>query len=326
MVSIIVPVYNNLLYLERCVDSLCKQTYKDLEILLVDDGSKDGTDKLCEEMSERDERIRVFHKENGGTSSARNLGLTNAKGEYLAFVDSDDYIAEDMIEALVEAMERKKVDIVQIGRDEIDEKGNPLAQICEIPTEENWILSEDFLRELLMHRGDCSFCTKLVKRELFDDKRFPEGELNEDFHVLVKMLPEIEGILSLPKCGYHVFYAMGSNTRKKNSFSRVFLDNVKNADMVLNLVTEHYPQLLTEAKRFGLIQRMDYLMHIPISQMQRENKDYMEICSSLKIQKKEIKENPYLTKKNKSYLTLLRIAPKKIRQLHYFTMLLRGKV
>ena len=98
LITVIVPVYNILEYLPRCVRSITAQSYRNLEILLVDDGSTDGTGDLCERLAEEDGRIRVFHKENGGTSAARNLGLAHASGEYVGFVDSDDYIEPDMYE------------------------------------------------------------------------------------------------------------------------------------------------------------------------------------------------------------------------------------
>lgn len=327
MVSIIVPVYNNLTYLERCVESLVNQTYQDIEILLVDDGSCDGTEVLCDQLAKQWEKVKVCHKENGGTSSARNHGIRNAQGEAFSFVDSDDCIAADMIQKLVEAMERTGQAIIQIGREEREEDGRVRDGICQIPGEETFYSSEEFMKELLLHKGDCSFCTKLVKRELFSEDMFPEGELNEDFYLLTRMLPKVKGVVSLPFCGYYVYYRMGSNTRKqKGGFSRVFWDNVVNADRVNKLVQEHYPQLSRVAVRFGLVQRLDYLLHIPLEQMTKENENYMEICRYLKAKKKEISENPYLSKKNRSYLYLLRIAPKKVRQLHYLSMVLRGKV
>ena len=96
LITVIVPVYNIEDYLPRCVHSITAQTYRHLEIILVDDGSTDGTGLLCDRLAEEDERIRVYHKENGGSSSARNLALAHANGEYVGFVDSDDYIAPDM--------------------------------------------------------------------------------------------------------------------------------------------------------------------------------------------------------------------------------------
>ena len=112
LISVIVPVYNIEKYIERCVRSICVQTYKNLEILLVDDGSTDGSGEICERLAKEDERIRVFHKENGGSSSARNLGIREAKGEYLGFIDSDDYIEPDMYELLAEGIGKYGLEIL----------------------------------------------------------------------------------------------------------------------------------------------------------------------------------------------------------------------
>ena len=138
LVSIIVPVYNIMEYLPRCVESLRNQTYETIEILLVDDGSTDGTGALCDRLAAEDSRIRVFHKENGGSSSARNLGIAQAKGEYLGFVDSDDYVEPDMYERLYYAVEQNGLPIAQTGRDEIDKDGNILPNICEPVAEETY--------------------------------------------------------------------------------------------------------------------------------------------------------------------------------------------
>lgn len=326
LISVIVPVYNILEYLPRCVRSICGQTYRNLEILLVDDGSTDGTAALCDALAKEDGRIRVFHKENGGSSSARNLGISHAKGAYLGFVDSDDYIEPEMYERLVNGAVSTGASIVQIGRDEVDEEGNRLANICEPPEEDIFIPSEDFLKELLMHRGDCSFCTKLVARELFDDMQFPTGLLNEDFRLLVKMLPKITGILSLQGQKYHVFYRIGSNTRKKdqNEFSRVYGDSVDNADMVQELADREYPRLHLVAQRFGFFQRNEYLLHVPIALMNRDNTQYADICRYIKKHIKDILKNPYLTRKNKGYLLLFAAAPKKVRQVHAWSLRIRG--
>ena len=167
-ISVIVPVYNSIDCLERCVRSICAQTYANLEILLIDDGSTDGTDQLCERLADQDDRIRVHHKKNGGASSARNVGIDLSTGDYLGFVDSDDYVDADVYEKLAEALEKGNYSVVQISRDEVDEEGGRLPDICMPPEKERFCSSETFLRELLMHRGDCSFCTKLFLREIFD--------------------------------------------------------------------------------------------------------------------------------------------------------------
>lgn len=318
LLSIIVPVYNILEYLPRCVHSITAQTYTNLEILLVDDGSTDGTGELCDSLAKEDERIRVLHKENGGSSSARNLAIAQAKGEYFGFVDSDDYLSPDMYERLYRGICEYQMKIAQIGRDEIDEQGNRLPNICEPPKEAVAIGSEDFLRELLMHRGDCSFCTKLIHRDLFQNQGFPVGKLNEDFYLLIHMLAEVEGLVSLPGQTYHVFYRIGSNSRKadKENFSRVFADCVDNADVADGIVKKDYPQLRKVALRFGVFQRLEYLLHIPISQMNGRNTQYRAIVKWLRRNWLKGMTNPYLTLKNKCYHTLFAAAPKQIRVVH----------
>ena len=202
------------------------------------------------------------------------------------------------------------------------------------------------MRELLLHKGDCSFCTKLTDVSLFkgretgrcvlsgdrnkeqsaceaycaDTGEFPEGKLNEDFHVLVRMLPEIEGIVSVPERVYNVFYKSGSNTRtgSEANFSRVYGDNVDNADMVTELVREYYPELEKTALRFGLYQRLDYMLHIPIGGMKKENRQYVEIVRYLKKNRAEICRNRELAKKEKLYLLLFSMMPATIRKVHRF--------
>ena len=318
-ISVIVPVYNiEKEYLERCIKSICNQTYQNLEILLVDDGSTDGSGDVCDRFAKEDSRIRVFHKENGGSSSARNLAIREAKGEYIGFIDSDDYIEPDMYALLAEAVTKYDVPMAQISRDEIDEQGNLMPNVCEPPKEEILISSEDMMRELLMHRGDCSFCTRITHKALFVDRGFPEGKLNEDFYLLTQMLTDITKLVILPKQCYHVFYRIGSNSRKKdkNDFSRVFMDIVDNADFVTELVKEKYPSLLTVALRFGFYQRLDYLLHIPVGQMTKANEFYGNVVGYLRKNIGKMLGNKYLTGKNKMYLLLLTIAPKVVRYGH----------
>lgn len=346
-ITIIVPVYNTREYLSRCVESLQAQTYENLEILLVDDGSTDGSGELCDRFAEEDRRIGVLHKKNGGSSSARNLGISRAAGEYIGFVDSDDYVERDMYERLAEAVERFGVNAAQIGRDEIAPDGSRLPDICVPPEEPECISPEKFMEELLMHRGDCSFCTKLIRRQAFEewqdpetsgcgDKNrdcqgirehegfgeirewFPLGVLNEDFHLLIQLLDRLGPVASLPGHAYHVFYRENSNSRKKDkeSFSRVYGDNVDNADMAAEIVKEKYPGLEDVVFRFGIFQRLDYLLHIPISQMTRENEAYRKIVSYLRRHWLRSMRNPVLTGKNKLYHTLFALAPRGIRRIH----------
>lgn len=322
LISVIIPIYNIEDCLERCVYSVAGQTYRNLEILLVDDGSTDQTGALCDRLAGEDGRIRVFHKENGGSSSARNLGIREARGEYLGFVDSDDWIEPGMYEELLALAETEQLGIAQVSRDEIDENGRRRADVCAPPGAVTIMEAEQFLRELLLHRGDCSFCTKLVKKELLEGKQFPEGKLNEDFFLLVELLPLAGKVGILPAQLYHVYYRMGSNTRKKdkNDFSRVYVDIVDNADFVQELVWKTYPKLKPEAVRFGLYQRLDYLLHIPVSKMRRDNDFYRSVKQYLRAHLADTIRSPYLTKKNKIYLLLLTAAPKTVRKIHGLKM------
>ena len=326
-ISVIVPVYNSIDCLEKCVASICAQTYMNLEILLIDDGSTDGTDRLCERLAAEDDRIHTYHKANGGASSARNCGIRMAGGRYLGFVDSDDYIEPDMYERMAGAMQKGSAPIVQISRDEVDEKGKRLPDVCVPPDHERFCGSEEFLKELLLHRGDCSFCTKLVKKELFERHCFPEGVLNEDFRLLVEMLQEIEGITILPKQCYHVVCRAESTTRRRtqDSFSRVFMDIVDNADRVQILVDRDHPGLHDCAVRFNLYQRLDYLLHVPIAQMTADNEFYKKVVRYLRKHVGATVSNPYLTGKNKIYLLLLAMAPRKVRVIHAHRMARRNR-
>ncbi len=318
LISIIVPVYNMEEYLERCVNSILKQTYSNLDIILVDDGSTDSSLQICNMMQESDARIRVFHKENGGSSSARNLGIAEAKGEYFGFVDSDDYIEEDMYWQLMEGILHYDLSIAQIARDEISEDGSMRPFVCRPPETNVVYSSEQFMRDLLLHIGDCSFCTKLLKRDLFSELKFPDGALNEDFYLLIQFLQKGLSIVSLPYIGYHVFYKSDSNTRTTDpeAFSRVYIDIITNADLAMSICKKSFPKLRTQASRFALFQRLEYFLHIPISRMLWKDKFYRTQVGYLRLHGLQILLNPYLTRKNKSYLYLFLLAPKWIRKIH----------
>ena len=328
MISVIVPVYNVEPYVRKCLDSVINQTYRDLEIILVDDGSTDGTAALCDVLETKDIRVRVFHKENGGSSSARNLGLKHATGDYIGFVDSDDYIEPDMYELLADAVVRNNSLMAQISRDEINEDGSKRGDVCIPPEKEIVITGKDMLKELLMHRGDCSFCTRICARELFNERSFPEGELNEDFRLLTEMLPFIDSFPILPKQCYHVYYRMNSNSRRsdRDDFSRVFEDIVVNADRIQKTVDERYPELREVAFRFGMVQRLDYMLHIPISMMTADNKFYREVAIYMRKNRLNALKNRILTNKNKLYILLLGTAPKTVRSIHEKKMKRRGNI
>ncbi|MCR5503688.1 MAG: glycosyltransferase [Lachnospiraceae bacterium] len=319
-ISVIVPAYNAMDVLEKCIDSIRRQTIPNLEIIIVDDGSTDNTGALAEKIALTDKRVRVIHKENGGSSSARNAGIEASKGEYLGFVDSDDFIEPLMYHRLLEAVTQENLLMAQTSRDEIAADGSRLPDVC-IPPENAEIFDRKYLmRELLLHRGDASFCTRLTHRSLFEDPsmRFPEGELNEDFDLLTRMLLKVPEVAVLPWQDYHVYYRSESNSRTKDPdhFPRVFTDIVRNADRVAKLVGEEYPDLTEEAERFGYVQRLDYLLHIPVPLMRKDNEFYREVVANLKKNRFKAQKNRYLTDKEKKYILILGTAPKLARKIH----------
>lgn len=179
-VSIIIPVYNVEQYLPRCYDSVSQQTYQDIEIIFVDDGSKDNSGKLCDEYCASDKRAKVIHKKNGGLSSARNAGIEAATGDCIFFLDSDDYISTKCIEYMINILNDKKADIVIIRMLYVAEYFNKEVMLKD---DSNMMImnSEKAIEESLYQtRFTCSAPGKLYKRKIIGDLRFPDGRLSED--------------------------------------------------------------------------------------------------------------------------------------------------
>ena len=169
-ITVIIPAYNIENLITRCVESVVKQTYPEelIQILVVDDGSTDNTGRIIDELADKYSNVTALHEPNGGSSRARNYALSKAEGDYIGFVDSDDYISPFMYEKLVDALIRNNALMAQTGRDEIAEDGSRLPDVVQVPEWETIYTDKGFLKELLMHRGDASFCTKLTSRKLFD--------------------------------------------------------------------------------------------------------------------------------------------------------------
>ena len=311
LISIIIPVYNAAKYLERSLGSVLKQTYRNLEIITVDDGSKDDSLELLNSFAASDSRVKVIHKENGGSSSARNAGLKIATGEYIGFIDADDYIEYDMYENLARLLdEDPKADVSQILSCEENENGELIKAFGDGFTDEEQQTGRDFFRALLLHRGDSSFCTKLFRREFFEGFSFPEGRLNEDFDLLVKMSEKLELLKVCREPGYHIVLSTQSNTR--GAYRQSFYENVmENAEKMLALSAKKYPGLKEEAAHFYLVQAMWLLLHIPVSEMNRDNKLYTKVYGNVKSHKRFIRRDPYLTKKQRRNLLIFAYLPAK---------------
>lgn len=184
-ISIIVPVYKTEKYLDRCIESIVNQTYKNIEIILVDDGSPDNCPKMCDDWANRDDRIKVVHKENGGLSDARNKGLESATGDYIGFVDSDDVISEKMYETLLVLIEKNDCEISKCDFYRFNEGDNPKYTIKE---KSNIINSDEMLKNVLLDKMGNYVCNKLFKKELFDDISFENNVAYEDMFIFYKLV------------------------------------------------------------------------------------------------------------------------------------------
>lgn len=210
LLSVIVPVYNVKPYLQRCVNSITNQTYRNLEILLIDDGSTDGSGELCDLLKCADARITVLHKANGGLSSARNAGLKIAGGDYIGFVDSDDWIAPDIYEKCISTIAQYDCQVVdfrvQFVKNEVSERSAPGTCTAIVEGEE---ILRDYLYRGQTEKSPFSVCRKIYSKALFEDICFPEGKLNEDIATNFKILRKCSKLVHMDDVGY--YYFQGNN-------------------------------------------------------------------------------------------------------------------
>lgn len=243
MISVIVPVYNVEKYLERCVKSIAAQTYKDLEILLIDDGSTDKSGKMCDDFQQTDSRIKAFHKQNGGLSDARNYGIEHSAGEFISFVDSDDYIDEKMLETLHRLITENDADLAVCSAMDVFE-GKEITQVKEIK-EFNLNKVESY-KYMLRGDGIPSACNKLYKRQTVGDVRFPVGKLYEDGFFTPQILKRVEKTAVTSKPMYYYFRRADSITTKP--FRKGDLDVIEAYDKCVKQVKELCPEALPYAE------------------------------------------------------------------------------
>ena len=248
LISVIVPVYKVEQYLERCVRSVLAQTYKNTEIILVDDGSPDGCPAMCDIYAKEYENVCVIHQENKGLSGARNAGINVAKGEYLAFVDSDDIWSPYFLESLYQALKEYNADISQcrweyMHGDALKEPYNPQAK-CECFT------SREMLANLYIQTGAYYVVAwnKLYKKELFENIRYPEGRIHEDEATTYKLFDRAEKCVFVDNALYGYFVGMGGTSITRNGFNLKKLDwRHANKERVKYFIEKGYKELIVPA-------------------------------------------------------------------------------
>ena len=220
LISVIIPVYKVEKYLEKCIESIIKQTYTNLQIILVDDGSPDNCGKICDEYAKKDSRIEVIHKINGGLSDARNVGINRANGRYIGFVDSDDYIKEDMYEKLINLIKEYNADVsicnlydVIDGKEYVRNKDNGIHEYSRI----------DILKEILLDKNIQSYAwNKLYKKELFDEIKYPIGKKYEDIGTTFYLFEKCNKIVVTSEPEY--YYLKRSDSLVNNVTESTVLD------------------------------------------------------------------------------------------------------
>lgn len=226
LITVAIPVYRVEAYLEKCVDSVLRQTYEDLEVILVDDGSPDGCPALCDALAARDSRVRVIHQKNGGLAAARNAGIDAARGAFMGFVDSDDYIAPDMFEKLRAALGDTGADMSVCGYKYVDESGAPVRELPPLAREV--LPPEEVLRRMERPLCEWRFVTavnRLCRRELFDGLRLPAGKLYEDEFLAPRLIARCASIATIPDEPY--FYVQRGDSIMGSPMSVRRLDAVE---------------------------------------------------------------------------------------------------
>ena len=246
LISVIVPVYNVEKYLEKCLDSIITQTYEHLEVILVDDGSKDSSGKICDRYAKLDKRIKVIHKDNGGQASARNLALSISSGSFVGFVDSDDWIEPNMYEELINGIGQN--DIAVCGRYRVDETTGERSKVftsdCPIIIDNK----EAVRRFLTFDMIDAASWDKLFRRKLLDGVLYPEGYICEDLPFVYNSLKKANGVIQIGKPLYN--YLQRSGSTSKSSFSQKTLGMYLYPKEISEDAMKKWPDLAREATKY----------------------------------------------------------------------------
>ncbi len=297
LISVIVPVYNTQPYLDKCIQSILNQKYQNLEIILVDDGSTDGSSEKCDFYALNDPRIQVIHKQNGGQASARNVALDICHGDYIGFVDSDDWIEPDMYSELLQYMEKYGAKLAVCGRydayEGVDEK-----TIGKCFGENGVFLSYDILPKMAIGQiSDFSVCDKLHHRDLWENIRFPEGEIYEDFAVMYKVLLAAETVVLCDKPFYVYFHR--HNSTVTSGFREALTAYPRQTRDFISYIMSIYP----EYERYAVWTHIKALQSVMIKLLRSDKNNYeshlmlyAEYIQDLKKYRKVWNNDPLFTK------------------------------
>lgn len=282
LVSVILPIYNVEKFLSTSIDSVLNQTYKNLEIILVDDGSTDSSSKICDDYSKKDKRIKVIHKINGGLSDARNAGLDICKGEYIYLLDSDDYIDKTTIEKCVNRLESDNSDIALVNFRYCDEEGKTIESTAkEIKAKDIWNI-DDFWDYIY---NDLSIVcvvawNKLYKREIFDSLRYEKGRINEDSLIITDIIRRVKSLSYISEKLYSYRVRSGSimATRGVKGITDSPLGVLKRCEYSIEYNYNHH---LAGNFRSLMVDKIEIKRHYK-ELSESQIKDYELICQKIK--------------------------------------------
>lgn len=284
LISVIVPVYNVKIYLERCLESIIVQTYKNIEIIVVDDGSTDGSSEICDIYEMKYDNIYTIHKTNGGLSDARNKGLEHASGRYVVFIDSDDIISENHVEYLYQLIIKNKADIGIC--DPVHCYPNQPVVFCK-ETKEKVFNSEDAIVEMLYQKSFLvSAWGKIYPIEFFNDIKFPVGMLFEDSAIMYKLFEKAEKIVYGNAKLYGYMHRADSITTQK--FSYKDLDIIK----ICNQIVEHYSKSSIKLIKAAQVYKINACLRVSLNAAYDNYKEVVDDCNIY------IKENTMVTIRN----------------------------
>ncbi len=243
LISVIIPIYKVEKYLENCVNSVLQQTYENLEIILIDDGSTDRCPQICDEFAKKDKRVKVIHKPNGGLSDARNAGLDMCQGKYITFIDGDDYVSKNYIELLYNALIRNDADVSIVDAATIQE--NTVYSTDSVEGSVETYTQEEAIVQSLNIRIPQRAWGKLYPGACFKDLRFPVGKLYEDLAVLYRILLKTKKIVVVRAPAYK--YLIRSESIMHAKFNARQLDEIGIIDEEMDNLILHFPEYKTMA-------------------------------------------------------------------------------
>jgi len=289
MLSIIIPVYNADKYLNKCINSVINQTYKNLEIILVDDGSTDNSGKICDEWTKKDERIRCYHKNNEGTSETRKCGILKSHGDFIGFVDADDYVDKNMYKILIDGCVKYKINIGCCNK---VRKYKEKYCFENFISENKKITMEEALQLLLI--SDPSMCNKIFKKELFENVKFPIQNFYEDILITPYLIEKSNGMYINKIYGY--YYIQQPTSKIHGKFSLKKMDYIYNEKKICKYISKKYPKL-KEVSDSAYVLALASLISDIYDARKNFNKEYTYILKEMK--KVNYKSNKFIPKYKK---------------------------